>query len=117
MAQEIYLTKIKENYINRTAIILKPLQPFLDWYSTIEPGYVDDSSEVNTYLISEDVDDVERWLKNRFDKLFSMELRDWYIDPKRWPKKRTYVMFRQWFEVSVSSMVYDLESEPVSKEI
>ncbi|WP_310993899.1 hypothetical protein [Aequorivita marina] len=107
--------EFKENYINRSAITLKPLQPFLDWFSNLYPGELDEANETNAYLVSEDIDDVEAWLKKKFDKLFMIELEGWHTNKKDWPKRRTYKMFKQWFQVDISTMVYDLENEPVSK--
>ena len=106
----------QENYINRNAIILKPLQPFLDWLADLYPGEMHDVSEMTTYLVSVEIGDVEAWLKKKFDKLFMQELEGWHTNKKEWPQKRTYTMFKQWFQVEVSSMVYDLEKEPVFKE-
>lgn len=105
----------EENYINRTAIIVKPLQPFVDWISNLYPENADEKFEINTYLISEDVDDVEAWLKKKYDTLFILELEAWHTNKKEWPQKRNYKMFKQWFQVDLSIMVYDLEKEPVYK--
>lgn len=105
-----------ENYINRSAIILKPLQPFLDWCTHLYPKDTDVMDETNTYLVSDDVENVDAWLKNNFDKLFVLELEAWHTNKKEWPQKRSYKMFKQWFQVDISTMVYDLEKEPVSKE-
>ncbi len=41
------------NYINRSAISLKPLQPFINWHDTIYPDSKFDEltfNEVNIYL-------------------------------------------------------------------
>lgn len=104
-----------ENYINRIAINLKPLQPFFDWCSNLYPDEVFDTDETNTYLISDDIANAEDWLKKKFDKLFMLELDNWHENKKEWPQRRNYKMFKQWFHVSISTMIYDLESEPVSK--
>lgn len=106
----------EENYINRSAIILKPLQPFLDWFENLYPNESDDMSESMTYLLSVDIEDVEAWLKKKFDKLFMRELEGWHTNEKEWPQKRTYKMFKQWFQVDISTMVFDLEKEPVFKD-
>lgn len=105
----------EENYINRTAIILRPLQPFLDWCSSLYPEEIDEMNETNTYLISEDIYDVEAWLKKKFDRLFIYELEAWHTNKKEWPQRRNYKMFKQWFQVDISRMVFDLEKDPVSK--
>ena len=105
-----------ENYIDRSAITIKPLQPFLDWFADLYPGEDDGLTASMIYLISADIDDVDAWLKKHFDRLFTRELEGWHTNDKEWPQKRTYTMFKQWFQVEVSSMVYDLEKEPVFKE-
>ena len=106
----------EENYINRIAIIIKPLQPFLDWYFNLNPeeGYEEEFEETNIYLIDNTID-AEKWLKKKFDKFFMMELGEWHDNKKEWPQKRSYKMFKQWFQVEVSEMVYDLEKRPVLK--
>ncbi len=105
----------EENYINRTALILKPLQPFSDWLMNLYPGEKHDLTEMTTYLISLEIEDEEAFLKKKFDDLFIRELEGWHTNKKDWPQKRTYKMFKQWFQVEVSTMVYDLENEPVFK--
>lgn len=105
----------EENYIDRTAIILRPLQPFVDWLANLYPGEQHDVGEMTTYLISAENDDVEAWLKKKYDKLFILELEGWHTNKKDWPKKRNYKMFKQWFHFELSTMVYDLEEEPIFK--
>lgn len=106
----------EENYINRSAIIIKPLQPFLDWGSNLYPNDLEVMKETKTYLISEDIDDIGAWLKKKFDKIFVFELATWHSDKKKWPQKRNYKMFQEWFQVDVSILIFDFERKPVSKE-
>ncbi|MCX2472754.1 hypothetical protein OQZ33_00270 [Pedobacter sp. MC2016-05] len=106
----------EENYINRSAIILKPLQPSLNWYSNLHPD-VDETIETKTYLLSEDIEDVEAWLRKNFDKLFILELEERHTNKKQWPQNRNYRMFKEWFQVELSTGVYDLEKEPISKSL
>ena len=105
----------EENYINRTAIIVKPLQPFLDWCSNLYPNDTDEMQEARTYLISEEIEDVEVWLKKKFDRIFEFELESWHFNKKEWPQKRNYKMFKEWFQIDISPMVYDFETKPVLK--
>ncbi len=44
-----------------------------------------------------------------------MELTEYHEIKKEWPQKRSYKMFRQWFQINVSTIVYDLEKRPVIK--
>lgn len=107
----------EENYINRSAIVLKLKQPFFDWYAHLYPD--DDlqeaSQKANIYLIDETIDDVEKWLKKKFDKFFMMELSEWNNNKKEWPQRRSYKMFKQWFNVEISEEIYDLEKKPILK--
>ncbi len=110
----------EENYINRGAIILKPQQPFWDWYSKLNPNedpddFLEDMKETNIYLVDDEIYDVEEWLKKKFDKFFMMELDDWCENKKKWPQRRSYKMFESWFRVETTSLVYDMERKPVFK--
>ncbi len=107
-------------YINRNAILVKPKQPFIEWMKkTGDENTALEFSEHHIYLIGErpSNEQIEKWLKKNFDRIFQNELDAWYTDKKEWPKKRTYKMFQQWFEVEYHSMVYDLEDSPVDKDV
>lgn len=106
----------EENYINRHGIVVKPLKPFADWVFNIYPedGYPE-FIESNIYLVNDEIDDLEAWLKKKFDKFFMLELDAWNTNKKEWPQKRTFKMFKQWFQVELSTMIYDIEKQPVSK--
>ncbi|MCL7763129.1 hypothetical protein MPF19_06835 [Polaribacter sp. Z014] len=114
------LDDFDENYINRSAISLKPLQPFIDWHNAIYPTTsieASDLNDINTYLInSNSYEDIEVHLKNKYDKYFMMELEGWHTDKKEWPQRRNYKMFKNWFEVNICTAVFDLEKTPVRKD-
>ena len=105
----------EENYIDRSAINIKPLQPFIDWYSSLYPEDLEDITATRTYLISEDIEDIESWLAKKFDKLFTIELESWHTNKKEWPQKRNYKMFKEWFQIDISMMIYDFEKNPIKK--
>jgi hypothetical protein len=66
----------EENYINRSAISLKPLQPFIDWHNAIYSESSiekEDLNEVNIYLINNShFEAIEKYLKRKFDHYFMM---------------------------------------------
>jgi hypothetical protein len=107
----------EENYINRNAIIIKPLQPFIDWYSNLYPDDIFEEviKETLVYLVNDEIDDVEKFLKKKYDKFFSMVLHDWQTNKKEWPQRRNYKLFKQWFQVQISEEIYDIEKKPVLK--
>lgn len=116
---EVTEDDFEENYIDRSAIILKPQQPFVDWYFKLNPDdelyFEEDIKETNIYLVDDGIDDIEKWLKKKFDKFFMLELDEWCANKKDWPQKRNYKMFKQWFQVQTSDLIYDLEKKPILK--
>ncbi len=117
LENEVTQDDFEENYINRSAIILKPQQPFIDWYSNLNPedDFEEEIEETNIYLVDAGIDNVEKWLKKKFDRFFKMELDEWHSNKKEWPQRRNYKMFNLWFRVEISEMIYDLEKKPVLK--
>lgn len=112
--EEDFEDNFEDNFVNRYAIIIKPRQPFLDWYSNLCP---EDEvyNNTNTYLISDAIDDIDSWIKKQYEKIFAAELEAWTTIEKKWPKKRNYEMFKEWFYIDQSTLVYDLEKSPVRK--
>ncbi len=106
--------------INRNAIVVKPKAPFFNWHNQV---YSDEKpmlelDENNIYLIREmdSNEDVRKWIKKNFKDIFINEVNDWCADKSLWPKKMTYKMFSDWFDVEVHSMVLDMEEEHVTKD-
>lgn len=105
--------------INRNAIVIKALKPFFDWVNSIYPqNPIAKTEENNIYLIREkdSNEEIERWLKRNFDEIFQNELNDWHTDDKDWPQKRTFTLFKQWFDYEIHSMVLDLEETAITKD-
>jgi len=104
--------------LNRAAIILRYKQPAVRWVNEADP-YAENpgitlemvNHDSTVYLISnEDAEDdqaVSRWVKMNFKVLFEAELMGWYADPDLWPKKRTYKLFQEWFDVEYHSVLID----------
>lgn len=44
---------------------------------------------------------------------FEHILEAWILDESAWPQKRTLKMFREWFDVEYSSIVWDMGCEPL----
>ena len=110
--------------INRTAFIVKPLKPYWDWANSIPDGVPREqknfgSTELDTtvYLVADlDTTEVKDHIEAMFPEIFEDELEAWWTEEKDWPKNRTYKMFKEWFEVSVSSLVYDTVEEELVRE-
>ena len=107
--------------VRRTALLVKPKQPFFDWLIKIDPEdeiLPEESIEGDLYLLPdfEDRKQMERWLKINFDDFFAEQLYGWYTDETYWVQDRTYKMFTEWFEISFCTMVWDSVEGQIEKE-
>jgi hypothetical protein len=111
--------------INRTAILVKPAQPFLDWLRRVDPTSKDLSledlqGEPTIYLLPEcgNEGEVRECLEDLCSQIFEEELDGWYRVPSSWPGRRDLDAFEQWFEWSSHSEVVDLsEGDLLQEEI
>lgn len=104
--------------INRSAIVVKPLQPFYDWINAIYPDSpVPFTNEATVYLlkVKDSTGEIENWLKRNFDNIFQNELNEMHTDENDWPQKRTYKLFSAWFETSVQATIFDMEETAIIK--
>ena len=103
--------------INRSAVIIRPAQPYVDWAAKLDDSGLlpDPNGEPTIYLLREYHDDVEGWahLSECFDTIFDAELHGWHTLESEWPAKRTFAMFREWFQVSLGSCIEDLCQGPI----
>jgi len=109
--------------INRSLIIVRPKQPFLDWVRSIDPDddtkmedIVDDPT---AYLIPElgDESEEEDLIEWCAEFVFEYELWSWYTDEDLWPAERDVTMFRDWFEIEFRSLVNDVVGDIPLKHI
>ena len=106
--------------VARNAVTVKPKKPFYDWIDSIYPDddpTVNRKDEFNVYLVQEldSNEEVLRYIKFNFEKIFANELNDWNTDINEWPDRRTLKMFLDWFDLEINSMVLDLEEYEITK--
>lgn len=108
--------------INRFAVIVRPLKPFVEWVNSPAVRGTDDLvplealQEDATVVLTPEMDTNDEalaWLRNYKAKLFEMELESWCTDRSTWPEKRNVRLFDQWFDLEVHSMVFDAVGEPI----
>lgn len=106
--------------INRSLVILRPKQPFLDWGMAIDDDdtnfTLEELAEDSTaYLIPElwQDSDQQELLESYYVVLFEEQLAGWWTVEADWPQKRDLKMFLAWFEVEFHSLVIDLCEEPI----
>jgi len=108
--------------INRTAIVIKPKQPFVDWVNST-PGddeyTLQELTSDNLIFLMPDYDDyeqIQKYLKKIYHQIFEWELFGWYTDENLWPTNRNWKMFNEWFSYEICSEVFDLVGSPIEIE-
>ena len=106
--------------LNRSAIVVKPKLPFLDWLHTADPTSHSLSleelvQEPAIYLIPEcDTDaEVHDALHELCEEIFIEQLAGWFNDRATWPQDRGSDAFCRWFDFRHHSMLIDLCDEPL----
>ena len=99
--------------VNRVAVMIRHKQPYADWANSFKDDgvpYVMGEQPPNCYLLDEmdDLSDQTRVLRKYWKDIFEAELEGWMRFPEDWPEKRTYREFKQWFEVEIIEMVWDI---------
>ena len=109
--------------LNRSAVVVKPRQPFLDWLHMADPtsrrltlGEL--AREPTIYLIPEcdTEDDVREILQELCEEIFSEQLAGWFTDERTWPADRSFDVFSRWFDYRHHSVLIDLCDEPLTDE-
>ena len=104
--------------INRTAILVTPKQPYIDWANSFDddgPKFDEEATITTAFLIPDSYDEFnyQSWLEENYLGIFKQELDAWMQAPESWPQKVTYQLFREWFEVRVAVELIDLGEEPL----
>jgi hypothetical protein len=105
--------------IDRSALVIKPKKPFIDWLNKIDNNQrlTDIVDDTEIYLLPdfEEPQQMENWIKKNFDLIFCDQLNNWYTDEDIWPQKRTIKLFKEWFDYSLHTMIMDILDSPISK--
>lgn len=106
--------------VERSIVVLKPRQPFLEWINTklaISNETLLDLASIridcNSYLIPEvnEIEDGVAYVDEIYEALFQMELASWSEDQSLWPEELSLKMFWEWFDVEISPTLIDLTEE------
>ena len=87
--------------INRSAVIIRPLPPYLAWAkqddtaNIAERVFEDLRTAPHVYLLPEyeDAESEREVLEDFWPELFAAMLNGWLTDEQQWPKDRTREMF------------------------
>ena len=108
--------------VERSVVILRPRQPFVDWTLTLpEPlarTLEEWGEDRRIYLIPlyATDDQAREWIDENFDFFFEDALWQWHEDEAVFPPDRTAAMFHDWFDVEIHSEVVDVVDDELTKE-
>ena len=109
--------------LNRTAVMIVPKQPFLDWLRGVDPSNRDLTMEEvcadpSIYLLPECAfeDELLARLGETSGEIFERELESWDRVEKSWPTDRSFRAFQEWFGFSIHWMLIDLADERLVRE-
>ena len=98
--------------LNRSVLIVRPKQPYLDWAPGLDDSGLlpDADGEKTIYLLPDFENDEEGWeyVKEFHAEVFERELDGWHTDESAWPPNRDFTMFQEWFDIEIHSAVEDL---------
>jgi hypothetical protein len=108
------------NTMNRSAVVVTPAQPFLDWLHRVDASSADLTLEdlrvdPSIYLLPEwesDEDALDKLAKVSAE-IFTEQLHSWHRVESVWPQDRDVDTFLRWFDCSFYSMVLDVCEERV----
>jgi hypothetical protein len=103
------------NTINRSAVVVTPAQPFLDWLHRVDTSSADLTLDdlrldPSIYLLAEWESDEDALQKSAAmsGEIFAEQLNSWHRVESVWPQNRDVDTFLRWFDCSFHSMVFDL---------
>ena len=109
--------------LNRSAIVVRPKLPFLDWLHAADPTsatltLADLGREPTIYLVPEcgDAEEERAALQTVFPTIFEDQLVGWWRDRTTWPTSRSFGRFSRWFDCQFHSTLLDLTDEPLIEE-
>ncbi|MDF7676306.1 hypothetical protein PT286_06115 [Neisseriaceae bacterium ESL0693] len=101
-------------FVDRSAVVLKPTQVFLDWLKSSDEDMPDITlaqlqSNCTTLLVPEfdTPEEVIGYIGEHFQPVFEAELAGWEVDKKVWPAL-DLTEFWRFFTVEVHDMVLDM---------
>jgi hypothetical protein len=109
--------------INRTAIVVKPGPPFLEWLHHADPTstgltLADLQNDPSVYLIRELENPLQlrKELAKVCNEIFEEQLDGWWRERESWPQHRGINEFEAWFEWSSHDVVFDLCKGAIQRE-
>ena len=109
---------------NRGFIVLRYKTPYKLW---AEQCNVSEDSDLVTHLKHQriymidfvdpdDEEELDEIIKENYPCIFERELASWNNIKREWPMSRSFEMFKEWFDITVTDVGYDLSNEQLAYE-
>jgi hypothetical protein len=106
--------------IDRSAFVIKPRKPLHDWLIKIEADSIHDNfdDDPNVYLIPSfnEPYEIEPWIEKNYDLIFCDQMNLWCLDESKWIQNRTFKLFKEWFDFSFHTIIFDTLEKPIGKQ-
>ena len=86
------MASITFHALNRTALIVRPKKPYIDWVNGLQPGKPllnldEEQLEYTIYLVEELSLGLDPGpaIREHYTSIFEQELAGWQRDPNQWP--------------------------------
>jgi hypothetical protein len=104
--------------INRSALVLEPTPEFLAWVKAMpgdlfEMTFEDFRQDSSVYLLPDELERTDTWLRQNFKPILEQELFDWCTDDSLWPKDLGFKTFCKFFKPHFHGVVVDLGAGPI----
>ncbi len=107
--------------VNRSAIVIKPKEPYLDWANEVAQTMesMDELRQQSTVILipkSAYQDHAEIFLRENCVRIFERELDAWSPARELRPANPDYETLTAWFDIEVHALVLDLSEDSLHKE-
>lgn len=105
--------------LNRSALVVRPRQPFVDWLARLAPEEGLNLAELrqqgNVYLIDEvaEESDFAAALESGWKLILENEFAAWDETGTLWPAPLEPALLEEWFELEPQIMAFDLSAQPL----
>ena len=108
--------------VTRCPVTLVATEAYRDWARSCfedegETTLEEVRREPTVYLLPESDGDLARLVQRHYKSMLAQELVSWCTDETAWPKDLSLRTFRSFFEVHVTTMVFDLGAEPLETDV
>lgn len=110
-------------FVDRTAVVLKPTQHFLDWLKSTDDNLPELTleqirSNCSVFLVPEfdTPEAVVAYFDERYRQIFEAEISAWEVEKKDWPQDMGLQAFWEFFDVEIHDSVFDLDDENIKVE-